>query len=216
MTTVRDTTAPVRHADRLFIDGAWVEPSSDATIDVIDSGPKSCTTAHAGPGPDDVIADGAARRPSTRARGPGRHCGAAEVLTPRGGIQERGDVLGQLWPRETGTIYKNAVRGGSVWRDGAVRRPRRHVSGRRSARRRPAASSGCSCGSRSGRGRDHPLERTVALISRQDRGAPRRVHRGAQVRPRGAGEDTCRRGRRGDRPHPRRSASSPPTARCRS
>ena len=38
MTTVRDTTAPVRHADRLFIDGAWVEPSSDATIDVIDSG----------------------------------------------------------------------------------------------------------------------------------------------------------------------------------
>ena len=45
MTTVRDTTAPVRHADRLFIDGAWVEPSSDATIDVtsLDVASSACT-----------------------------------------------------------------------------------------------------------------------------------------------------------------------------
>ena len=33
-----DTTAPVTHPDRFFIGGEWVAPSSDATIDVIDSG----------------------------------------------------------------------------------------------------------------------------------------------------------------------------------
>ena len=33
-----DTTAPIRHADRFYIGGEWVTPSSDATIDVIDSG----------------------------------------------------------------------------------------------------------------------------------------------------------------------------------
>jgi len=31
------STAPVQHADRFFIGGAWVAPSSDATVDVIDS-----------------------------------------------------------------------------------------------------------------------------------------------------------------------------------
>ena len=33
-----DITAPIRHADRFYIGGEWVAPSSDATIDVIDSG----------------------------------------------------------------------------------------------------------------------------------------------------------------------------------
>ncbi|MGH9079562.1 MAG: aldehyde dehydrogenase, partial [Acidimicrobiales bacterium] len=32
-----ETAVPLRHADRFFIDGEWVVPSSDATIDVIDS-----------------------------------------------------------------------------------------------------------------------------------------------------------------------------------
>ena len=38
MTTADTTTAPVRNTDRFFIGGEWVEPSSDAMIDVIDSG----------------------------------------------------------------------------------------------------------------------------------------------------------------------------------
>ena len=38
MTTARATTSPVLHADRFFIGGQWVEPSTDATVDVIDSG----------------------------------------------------------------------------------------------------------------------------------------------------------------------------------
>ena len=32
------TSAPVSYPDRFFIGGEWVAPSSDATIDVIDSG----------------------------------------------------------------------------------------------------------------------------------------------------------------------------------
>ena len=37
-TMARTATAPVNHPDRFFIGGEWVAPSSDATIDVIDSG----------------------------------------------------------------------------------------------------------------------------------------------------------------------------------
>jgi hypothetical protein len=37
MGTVETREAPLRHADRFFIGGEWVEPSSNATIEVIDS-----------------------------------------------------------------------------------------------------------------------------------------------------------------------------------
>ncbi|WP_405182628.1 hypothetical protein OG225_17250 [Nocardia sp. NBC_01377] len=32
------TVAPIRHPDRLFIGGAWVTPSSEGRIEVLDSG----------------------------------------------------------------------------------------------------------------------------------------------------------------------------------
>jgi len=38
MSLADDVKAPIRHADRLFIGGQWVQPSSDATIKVVDSG----------------------------------------------------------------------------------------------------------------------------------------------------------------------------------
>jgi acyl-CoA reductase-like NAD-dependent aldehyde dehydrogenase len=38
MSLADDVRAPIRHADRFFIGGQWVQPSSDATIKVIDSG----------------------------------------------------------------------------------------------------------------------------------------------------------------------------------
>jgi len=38
MSAGRTTTTPVQHADRFFIGGEWVAPSSGATVDVIDSG----------------------------------------------------------------------------------------------------------------------------------------------------------------------------------
>ncbi len=37
-TSQGQTTSPLRHPDRFFIGGQWVAPSSDATIDVVDSG----------------------------------------------------------------------------------------------------------------------------------------------------------------------------------
>jgi aldehyde dehydrogenase (NAD+) len=36
MSTTSDVRAPIGHPDRFFIGGAWVEPSSDATISVIE------------------------------------------------------------------------------------------------------------------------------------------------------------------------------------
>ena len=38
MSLADDVKAPIRHVDRFFIGGQWVQPSSDATIKVIDSG----------------------------------------------------------------------------------------------------------------------------------------------------------------------------------
>ncbi len=38
MSIASQASAPIRHADRFFIGGQWVAPSSDATINVIDPG----------------------------------------------------------------------------------------------------------------------------------------------------------------------------------
>ena len=38
MALLDSATSPLRHADRFFIGGEWVVPTSDATIEVIDSG----------------------------------------------------------------------------------------------------------------------------------------------------------------------------------
>jgi aldehyde dehydrogenase (NAD+) len=117
MNAARTTTAPVLHADRFFIDGAWVDPSSDATIDVIDSGTEELYYRVAAAGPDDISrAVAAARRAFDE--GPWlrmTHAERGDVLRAlAAGIQERGDVLGQLWPRETGTIYKAAQFAGRI------------------------------------------------------------------------------------------------------
>jgi aldehyde dehydrogenase (NAD+) len=38
VSVANETRAPLQNADRFFIGGEWVQPSSDAMIDVIDSG----------------------------------------------------------------------------------------------------------------------------------------------------------------------------------
>jgi aldehyde dehydrogenase (NAD+) len=117
MTAVRATTAPVRHGDRLFIDGAWVEPSSDTMFDVIDSGTEELYYRVAAAGPDDLTRAVAAARHAFD-DGPWRritHAERADVLRAfAAGIQERGDVLGQLWPRETGTVFSTAQYAGRI------------------------------------------------------------------------------------------------------
>ena len=37
MSLVNDIVVPLRHLDRFFIDGGWVKPSTDSTIEVSDS-----------------------------------------------------------------------------------------------------------------------------------------------------------------------------------
>jgi len=117
MNAARTTTTPVLHADRLFIDGAWVDPSSDASVDVIDSGTEELYYRVAAAGPDDISrAVGAARRAFDDGPWPRMtHAERADVLRAlAAGIQERGEVLGQLWPRETGTIYRAAQYAGRI------------------------------------------------------------------------------------------------------
>jgi aldehyde dehydrogenase (NAD+) len=117
MNAARTATAPVLHADRLFIDGGWVDPSSDASVDVIDSGTEELYYRVAAAAPDDIShAVGSARRAFDEGPWPRMtHAERADVLRAlAAGIQERGDVLGQLWPRETGTVYRAAQYAGRI------------------------------------------------------------------------------------------------------
>src|SRR3954471_10244317 len=103
--------SPVRHPDHFFIGGRWVEPSSDAKIDVIDSGteelfyrvPEARAADMAGAG-------GAARRALDEGPWPTMtHHERAEFLRAFGpAMQQRSASLAQLWPRESGTIHSMA------------------------------------------------------------------------------------------------------------
>jgi len=115
--TAKATTAPVRHADRFFIGGEWVAPSSDATIDVIDSGTEELYYWVAAAGPDDVArAIAAARQAFDEGPWPRlTHAERADHLRALGAaLAGRGDVLGQLWPRESGVLYKTAQYAGRI------------------------------------------------------------------------------------------------------
>src|SRR5258708_4977601 len=117
MTVARATTAPVRHADRFFIGGERVQPASDATIDVIDSGSEELYYRLAAAAPDAMsLAVASARRAFDDGPWPRlTHAERAEVLRAMAaGIQAHGEVLGQLWPRETGTLFKTAQFAGRI------------------------------------------------------------------------------------------------------
>ncbi len=117
MSTTNATTAPVSHADRFFIGGEWVAPSSDATIDVIDSGSEELYYTIAEAAPDDMSrAVAAARHAFDEGPWPRlTHAARAEYLRALGaGLQERNDVLSQLWPRESGVLYKTSQYAGRI------------------------------------------------------------------------------------------------------
>jgi len=72
MSLADDVKAPIRHADRFFIGGQWVQPSSDATIKVVDSGTEELFFSVAEAQAADISrAVEAARRRSTAAPGRG-------------------------------------------------------------------------------------------------------------------------------------------------
>jgi aldehyde dehydrogenase (NAD+) len=117
MTAAKATTAPVRHADRFFIGGEWVAPASDATIDVIDSGTEELYYRVAAAGPDDVArAIAAARQAFDEGPWPRlTHAERADHLRALGAaLAGHGDVLAQLWPRESGVLYKTAQYAGRI------------------------------------------------------------------------------------------------------
>ena len=113
MTVTDNTSVPLRHTDRLFIDGAWVAPSTPSTIDVIDSGTEEVYFAVAEAQPADIDrAVTAARRAFDEGPWPAlSHGERAEYLRRIGdGLRERAEDIGQIWPRESGALYQVARR----------------------------------------------------------------------------------------------------------
>lgn len=110
-----DSIAPIRHADRFYIGGEWVAPSSDATFDVIDSGTEehyfSVAEAQAA---DMDRAVGAARSAFDVGPWPRMtHGQRAEYLRALGaGLAARAGDIGQIWPRESGVIHQVAAYAG--------------------------------------------------------------------------------------------------------
>jgi aldehyde dehydrogenase (NAD+) len=111
------TTTPVSHADEFFIGGKWVKPSSDATIDVIDSSNEELYYSVAEAAPADISrAVAAARQAFDDGPWPSlSHAERAGYIRALGaGIHEHSDVLGQLWPRESGALYSFAQFAGRI------------------------------------------------------------------------------------------------------
>ena len=108
-------TALITHADRFYIGGQWVAPSSDATIKVVDSDTEQVFLTV----PEAQAAD--IDRAVTAAReafdtGPWRwlsHQERAGYLRALGAeLKKRADAIGDLWPREAGVLARIARFGG--------------------------------------------------------------------------------------------------------
>jgi acyl-CoA reductase-like NAD-dependent aldehyde dehydrogenase len=117
MTSTTTPTAPVRNTDRFFIGGEWVTPSSDAMIDVIDSGTEEIFFRVAEAQADDMA------RAVTAARtafddGPWprmTHAERAGYIRALGAaVQDRADEIGQIWPRESGVLFRIAQASGAT------------------------------------------------------------------------------------------------------
>jgi aldehyde dehydrogenase (NAD+) len=114
LTVTDETAVPLRHPDSFFIDGDWVAPSSDATIDVIDSSTEQVYFQVPEAQPTDIDrAVSAARRAFDEGPWPRMtHADRAEFLKGiAAGLRHRADDIGQIWPRESGALYLLARRG---------------------------------------------------------------------------------------------------------
>jgi aldehyde dehydrogenase (NAD+) len=102
------TAVPIRHADRFFIGGAWVEPSSSDVITVIDSATEEAYFSVPGAREADMSrAVDAAREAFDHGPWPRMsHAERADHLRAMGeGMRRKGDEVGQLWPRESGALF---------------------------------------------------------------------------------------------------------------
>ena len=119
MSSRHDLPAPLRHPDRFYIGGEWVEPSSDAAFDVVDPATELpyFRVALAQPG-DMQRAVGAARLAFDKGPWPRlSHAERAAYLRAiADGLRKRADDLAELWPREVGVLHSLAQPSG----DGAA------------------------------------------------------------------------------------------------
>ena len=113
----RATTVPVSHPEALYIGGAWVAPSTDARIDVIDAGTEEVAFSV----PEATAADMARAVDAARVAfddGPWpqlTHAERAEHIRALGAAMfERNDALAQIWPRESGVTFSTAQFSGLI------------------------------------------------------------------------------------------------------
>src|SRR5215467_13161441 len=111
MSTASQASTPIRHADRFFIGGQWVAPSSDDTIKVIDPGTEELYFTVAEAQASDIArAVGAAREAFDNGPWPRlTHEQRAEYLRALAAeVRKTGDDVAQVWPREAGVIFPAA------------------------------------------------------------------------------------------------------------
>jgi aldehyde dehydrogenase (NAD+) len=105
----------IGHADRFFIGGQWVVPSSGAVIDVVDSATEKVFLRVAEAQAADVArAVEAARQAFDEGPWPRlSHAERAAYVRAIGTeLKRRGDDIGQIWPRESGVLHSYAQYGG--------------------------------------------------------------------------------------------------------
>ncbi|WEO93655.1 aldehyde dehydrogenase [Streptomyces sp. FXJ1.172] len=116
MSLADEAKAPISRADRFFIGGQWVVPSSDATIDVIDSATEELYFRVAEAQAADISRAVAAAReafddgPWPRLT-PAERAGYLRAIGAE--LRLRGEDIGQVWPRESGVLHAFAAYAGA-------------------------------------------------------------------------------------------------------
>jgi acyl-CoA reductase-like NAD-dependent aldehyde dehydrogenase len=108
MSLADEIRAPLRYVDRFFIGGQWVQPSSDAKIDVIDSGTEELFFSVAEAQAADISRAVAAARQAFD-EGPWPRMSHAQragyLRAIAAALKEKTEDLGQIWPRESGVLH---------------------------------------------------------------------------------------------------------------
>ena len=121
MSLTEQPVVQLRHLDRFFVGGEWVAPSSDSTITVTDSATEERFFSVAEAQPADITcAVEAARRAFDAGPWPRMsHVERAGYLRAiAAALRERGEEVGEIWPRESGVLHGIASKAA----EGAARR----------------------------------------------------------------------------------------------
>ena len=111
MTLTEQSPAPIQHPRHFFIGGAWVDPSTDALIDVVQPATEELFVQVAEAMPEDMSrAVAAARKAFDQGPWPRMdHAQRAEYLRAIGkGVRDRGEDLARIWTSEMGILHSAA------------------------------------------------------------------------------------------------------------